>query len=43
MHAVIIDALGPDGVFTRFGYTWTRWAHPPGAGSRTSARISPTS
>ena len=25
---MIIDALSPDGVFTQFGYTWTRWAPP---------------
>ncbi len=28
LHAVITEALTPDGVFTQFGYTWTRWAPP---------------
>jgi phosphatidylethanolamine/phosphatidyl-N-methylethanolamine N-methyltransferase len=28
LHSVIVDALGPEGVFTQFGYTWTRWAPP---------------
>jgi phosphatidylethanolamine/phosphatidyl-N-methylethanolamine N-methyltransferase len=28
LHALITEALAPDGVFTQFGYTWTRWAPP---------------
>ncbi len=28
LHAVIVDALAPAGVFTQFGYSWTRWAPP---------------
>ncbi len=28
LHAVIVDALADDGVFTQFGYSWTRWAPP---------------
>jgi phospholipid N-methyltransferase len=28
LHAVITEALAPDGVFTQFAYTWTRWAPP---------------
>ena len=28
LHAVITEVLAPTGVFTQFGYTWTRWAPP---------------
>jgi phospholipid N-methyltransferase len=28
LHALIVEALGPAGVFTQFGYSWTRWAPP---------------
>ncbi len=28
LHTVITDVLAPTGVFTQFGYTWTRWAPP---------------
>ena len=28
LHTVITQVLAPDGVFTQFGYTWTRWAPP---------------
>ena len=28
LQAVIVDALADDGVFTQFGYSWTRWAPP---------------
>ncbi len=28
LPAVIVDALADDGVFTQFGYSWTRWAPP---------------
>lgn len=28
LHAMIVDALAPTGVFTQFGYAWTRWAPP---------------
>lgn len=28
LHGVITEVLAPTGVFTQFGYTWTRWAPP---------------
>ena len=28
LHAVITEVLAPAGVFTQFGYAWTRWAPP---------------
>jgi phosphatidylethanolamine/phosphatidyl-N-methylethanolamine N-methyltransferase len=28
LHALIVEALAPTGVFTQFGYSWTRWAPP---------------
>ena len=28
LHAAIAATLAPDGVFTQFAYTWTRWARP---------------
>ena len=28
LHAAISTTLAPDGVFTQFAYTWTRWAPP---------------
>lgn len=28
LHALIVEALAPTGVFTQFGYSWTRWMPP---------------
>ncbi|OLT21154.1 SAM-dependent methyltransferase [Pseudonocardia sp. CNS-139] len=28
LHAMIVEALAPTGVFTQFGYTWTSWMPP---------------